>query len=388
MQHFHQFRKLRGSAAPASATAPSCKLLEIAALVVWLVAGVAGARAQAAEPSPRQFGKGFITNQRGVIEWVYPERATEEAAELQKEAAKLVRNIEQDLGKSLKGPIEVRVGTNVEQLRSLAPFGAEPPEWAQGAAYPSRGVILLSLTSRARRTNLKELLAHELSHVALHQATGGAPVPRWFTEGIAIYQSGENSLARMQALWGATVGNRLVPLRQLSGQLPGSHREVTEAYAQSADFVRYLRSGDRESRQFRRLIALLEQNRTFHEAVEEAYGMPLASLEAGWRAELAKRYRTYPKVFSAATVFAIASLLLVLAYFRRRKQKLRRLQEWERAEKLAWATAAPQDSEHPDVAPDEEPEARRVLFVSGDPPQGRESGVPTVEHEGRNHTLH
>ena len=51
--------------------------------------------------------------------------------------------------------------------------------------------------------------AFELSHVALHRAVDGHPVPRWFTEGVSIHQAGERNIARIRTLWQGAVQRRL-----------------------------------------------------------------------------------------------------------------------------------------------------------------------------------
>jgi len=66
------------------------------------------------------------------------------------------------------------------------------PEWGMGAAVPHRGrIVLISPRHFPGRSDLRQVLVHELSHVVLGQALGDAWAPRWLDEGLAMFISHE-----------------------------------------------------------------------------------------------------------------------------------------------------------------------------------------------------
>src|SRR5690606_4179989 len=140
-------------------------------------------------------------------------------------------------------------------------------------------------------------------HVALNRAVGGQPVPRWFGEGLAIYHAEEYGIERMRTLWEGTLRKQLRPLSELSGAFPSRPHQVNVAYAQSADFVGYLRRGDGDPRRFQRLIHRLRAGMDFEAAVDDVFGVPLRSLELSWRDELTERYGVFPLLVSGGALW-------------------------------------------------------------------------------------
>ncbi len=185
---------------------------------------------------------GFVTERRGQVEWVYPARAREEALGLMRAYDKEWPRIVEELGGDVDARLVVRIGKDPQEMERLAPLNAPPPAYASGVAYPASGWILLTLSAPEtwELPNLRLVFAHELSHIALHRAVNGVPLPRWFVEGVAINQSGERSFERVRTLWEANVSGNLVTMRALSRSFPSRAHEVNIAYAQSASFVAFM----------------------------------------------------------------------------------------------------------------------------------------------------
>lgn len=378
----------------------------LAALLVLAAAGIEAARAQAPGPSDVADGwsspatgvelppppDGFLVETRGDVTWVFHERTTPDTRDLMRAFDGAWNEVTSDLGGDVDDEMVIRVARDPEEMARLAPVGHPPPEYASGVAYPRFGVILLTLTAPSswKRPPMRSLLTHELSHVALRRAVGPRPLPRWFVEGVAIHQAREYSLPRARALWEATFREDLVALSELDRGFPSRPHEVNLAYAESADFVRFLRDDDRGQRRFRTLLRRLSDGEAFPDAIEAAYRAPLSELEREWRAELEERYGEFPLMIGGGTVWVLASALLIVAWARRRRRKRERLAQWQADEDRIDRLERIIDDR---LAHAREPEgvvdpADRSLVVSGDPPDGREPGVPTVEHEGHDHTLH
>ncbi len=136
--------------------------------------------------------------------------------------------------------------------------GSLRPAYASAVALPGLRLVLLSMRAPVSEegTNLPELFRHELAHIALDDG-GGLEAPRaalGFQRRVSrCMPSNEDPYDRLQALTGATLSKSLVPLRDLDQSFPADHYEVSIAYAESADFVRYLlRQADRPNSVSRR----------------------------------------------------------------------------------------------------------------------------------------
>ncbi len=323
----------------------------------------------------------FVTTVWGDVRWVYPATMEEQAESLMAVRDDAWPLLEEDLGVEVDETLEVRLARDPEEMRALAPRFAPPPAYATGVAYTHRGLVLLSAVSPDswELPDQETVFVHELSHVALRRAVEGHPIPRWFVEGLAIVQAREATFERMKVLWSAHAGDGLIPLRQLSGGFPTRPYQVNLAYAQSADVVTFLRSGEGDERRFHRLIEELAEGDGFESALSDAYALTPGQLERDWLEALAERVSSLPLLVGVSSIWALAAILLVLAWRRRRKDHRRRLAEMERQERL-----------------DDQAIARIEAMVDDDPihrlvPELRrtsETDIPKVRHDGEEHTLH
>lgn len=328
---------------------------------------------------------GFVREQRGDVTWEFHERARAVATDLQEVHQQQWPRVVRELGVEIDSALTIRIGRSPEEMAALAPEAHPPPAYASGVAYPRLGLILLTLSAPDtwQRPDVETVLVHELSHVALHRAVGGHPVPRWFSEGVAIHQAREHSLERIRTLWSGTAAGQLISMSRLSRAFPAKPHHVNLAYAQSADFVRWLLARDDGEARFREVIERLGHGQPFETALERTYSIPLVNLELDWHDNLNERFKAWPLLFGSGTLWAFAALLIFVAYARRKQSDRKTLKRWEREEEtearaMAVATQAPPlDDDAPDP-----------LYVTLPEPLFRESDVPTVEHEGRSYTLH
>lgn len=319
---------------------------------------------------------GYVSVQQGQVQWVFPESLESRIVPLRQTYRQAWNRVVDDLGVPLEPGLVIRIARNPQEMQRLAPRGLSPPQYAAGVAYPSRGLILLTLSAPNswEPPELEAVLTHELSHIALFRAVRGHPVPRWFSEGLAIYQSAEFRIARMRTLLEGAVLHEIVPLNQLSERFPDRPYKVNIAYAQSADVVGYLRRDDLDEEHFRELVAELGQGVPFDEALSASYGWTPTGLERAWRQSLRKRYRWAPIFFGGTTIWSLMALLVVVAWHRRRKDSAGRLRKMEAEERFA--------------------EWQQTLVDEQASPGSNEAGslsereVPKVEHDGESHTLH
>lgn len=195
------------------------------------------------------------------------------------------------------------------------------PRWAAGVAHSSTGEIMVAEHAPdGTLTDLDNLVRHEMAHVALHRATGGAPLPRWFHEGVAESFADRIDILRVQSLAAAVFGVGVPHLDALEASFRGDPQEVTVAYAAARDLVNHLRYRDGDGADLRQLLGQVRMGRSFDGAVLSAYGATLEELEAEWRGGLSGRFSWFPMVSSGGMPFFVLAPLFGVAFFRRRRQ--------------------------------------------------------------------
>jgi hypothetical protein len=293
------------------------------------------------------------------------------------------------LGQRVLDRVTVQIARTPLEMRSLAPRRAQVPSYAAGVAFSELGLVLLTIKPLHPNSNhdLVEIFRHELVHIALHDAVGGRPIPRWFNEGFAVFASGENRAARTWTLWTATLAGNLFYLRGLENGFPRDPNKASVAYAQAADIVRFLLRRQDEHR-FRAAIARVRDGQSLDMALSNAYGTDLNNLEFEWREDVARRYTFWPVLFSGTVVWMGAFGLMVWAWRVRRVRSQRTLDRWAREETQKGEAAKSALDNRParvHIVLSRSSEADLVPTIKA---RVREAEVPVVEHDGSWHTLH
>jgi hypothetical protein len=329
---------------------------------------------------------GFSTYDGGWIRLTYHPSSRERIEPLIVAADEAKRDLEDWLGRPVLGKVRVDVARTPGEMETLAPRGAPYPEYASGVAYSELGLVLLTLTPRHQENfELVQVFRHELAHIALHDAVGNHPIPRWFNEGFAVMASGETSFERMWALSSATISDRLLPLSQVERSFPNDESKASIAYAEASDVVRFLvRREDRH--RFRSLVRELSAGRSLDMAAREAYGVDLVTLEHEWREDVAKRYTFWPVLFSGTAIWAGVLGLFVWGWRKRRARSQQTLARWARDEAREDQLRRLDDNGRIHIVLQRAP-AETVTTPLPAPSQA-EIEVPRVQHEGTWHTLH
>ncbi len=188
---------------------------------------------------------------------------------------------------ALPGPVDVFVTEDAESFAKAFPDDSPMAEWAVGVAFPAQRRIVLRAHGTAFFT-LTETFDHEVSHVLVHAVARGGSLPRWFLEGVAIWQAGENVVERLASAQKAALTGQLMPLSSLSRGFPIQGAGVELAYAQSALFVRWLER-EHGSAAMHDLFARLSRGDAFEDAFEGAFRGDVLGLETLWRRDLEER---------------------------------------------------------------------------------------------------
>lgn len=347
----------------------------------------------------------FVRVDQGWITFELPRSVRDRVEGLTRDATAFRERLGADLGQPVLDHILVRIARTPDQMAELSPRGAPPPPYAAGVAHPSLHLALLALQAPQtwEAPDIAELLRHELTHLALTDAVGGHHVPRWFDEGLAVHESGELPLARFWALWDATLSKRLLPLEDLDRGFPSDRYEVNVAYAESADFVRYLmRDADRA--RYGSLVDRVRAGVSFDRALEDAYGTDMHKLEYEWRAERGHKFGLAPVLTGSGLLWMGMAGLMVAAWVKRRRRAKATLAQWAREEEaeLDAVIAASQKpanlGAHAHFAhlagetQGSTADAGPAEMMRETAPNSRRPSVPrtvpVVEHDGRWHTLH
>lgn len=230
-------------------------------------------------------------------------------------------------------PIDVWLAPDAEGFAEAFPEGAPMAEWAVGVAFVKHGRIVLRAHGSALFT-LAETFDHELSHILLHRGAAPGHVPRWFSEGVAIWQAGESVLERLVSAQRAALTDSLVPLDELSHHFPARGPAVALAYAEAALFVRWT-VGRAGPEAIPRLVAALREGVAFETAYRKITGMELEEAESAWADTVDSDALMITLLTDQNLMWTLLTLLFLYTAWVRIRQKRQRLAEMALAEAAA-----------------------------------------------------
>lgn len=316
---------------------------------------------------------GFETRlEGGWLTLAFPREYHDRMEALVPELAATRDRVAMELGRPALSRVEIRIGRDPVEMARLSPEGAPPFSYASGMAYGPLHLVTVSLVAPqgAQAINLDETLRHELVHIAIFDGFGQGTVPRWFNEGLAVKLSGELAIDRVETLRTASLAGTLIPFTEMDRKFFGDPGEVKLAYAQSADFVRFLSRRDDHPR-FVRMLDRVSQGQPFDSSMSDAYGADLRKLEFQWKSDLAKRIPIW-SIIGGSLASVLMVVLVALAWWKRRKTSRETLARWEE-----------EDARMDEVIRRIEASVQEQTPVPV-PPQK----LPKVEHGGAWHTLH
>lgn len=207
---------------------------------------------------------------------------------------------------------------------------SSPPEWAAGTAYPEQDLVFVLMATRGEKTP-RQVYVHELTHVVLHWSFGDNEPPRWLEEGITQVTAREFDLRTQTLLSQAALGGQLMPLSALTEGFPDDPYRARIAYAESRDFMLYLRHeyGDETVAS---IVQGMAAGASAEQAIADTTGVSLRTLEQRWADRLNRRYAWLPVLGGSGTAWSVAAVLVVLGWARRRRQHRARLAQMEEAE--------------------------------------------------------
>ncbi len=204
-----------------------------------------------------------------------------------------------------------------------------PPSTAGFASSEESLIVLFPARSPAYpHDTLEDVLHHEVAHVLMARAARGAPLPRWFHEGLAVVA---------ERTWGLEDGARLLrelvlvrrtPLDQVDALFAAGDGSRARAYTLSAAFVRELIREHGASAPAD-ILRRVSEGESFERAFEQRTGQPVEAADiAFWDGH---RFWTGigPLLMTPTALWTIVTLIGLLAIIRRRQQRAAQRRRWE-----------------------------------------------------------
>lgn len=195
------------------------------------------------------------------------------------------------------GPVRIELFANPGHF-SVRTTGL-PNLGVQGVCF---GKVVTAISPRGGPFNWGQITWHELAHV-FHIQLSQNRVPRWFTEGLAEY---ETLIARTEwkremdhHLWQALANDRLPPLRLMNRAFTRarSAMEMMVAYYASTRIVKYIA----DEHGFDKVVRMLREwgaGRPTADVVQRVLGIDVDTLDRNFRAHARQRMRARANDFA------------------------------------------------------------------------------------------
>lgn len=228
-----------------------------------------------------------LTRGMATVHWYQGEQSFAEEVMLTVEDA--LDWLEADTGAALLEPVEIYLYANSQDLQGSMIY---PQEWTGGVAFTRYGRIAIGI-SPANLDWGKKALAHELTHLVVHQMTlspyGGMPV--WLDEGLATRSEGSLSSYYVAALNQAMANDSLISVQSISSPFSADSELAILSYAESYTVVDYLITTYGKDRMLD-LLEAFREGASYDGALMEVYGFDTSGLDQRWREYLSEPIET------------------------------------------------------------------------------------------------
>jgi hypothetical protein len=216
----------------------------------------------------------------------------------------------------------------------LAPEGstmaqqAPPPIGGFAVADKSLIVLFPARSPSYPHDTLEDVLHHEVAHVLMARAGGGAPLPLWFHEGLAVLAERTWRLEDQARLLRELLLVSRTPLDRVDALFAADAGSRARAYTLAAAFVRDLmrrHGGDSPANILRRA----GRGEPFERAFAQVTGESVSAAEiAFWDGH---RFWTTigPFLTTQGAIWMIVTIVAVYAIIRRRQQRAAQRKRWE-----------------------------------------------------------
>lgn len=248
------------------------------------------------------------------------------------EAARLRRIDLEELGRALaRAGLSLPDELQVTLVPDADPRAREVPPWIVGLAYGTRDLVIFpQRVPPYPYDSIESVFRHEVAHLALTGRAGGAPLPRWFHEGVAMsVDTGWDTSNQLRLLFAMLRDPQTDRLQRLFAS--GAQQESVLAYGLSAALVADLQQRH-GSGVAGAIAAQVGSGVPFAESFERETGVtPDAAAARAW--VVYRRWTNWvPALTSGSAVWAFILLIAAAAYVSVRRRRAARRRAWEEEE--------------------------------------------------------
>jgi hypothetical protein len=209
--------------------------------------------------------------------------------------------------------------------------GPKVPEWAIAVTRRDDVMVFrLDLIGRTPADSIELVLAHEVVHQVLTHL-GGAPLPRWFEEGLCVYNAGLPFLQVDYSVERVAAAGNLSSFAQLDRDFRADRLTAAIAYKAGHSAIMYFmkRFGILDLRE---LLGRVSQGQEFDAAFAAATGTRLERFEEEWRESVTPNVPWLIFILLEnleLTLLLLGALLVFGGYLHRRLRRERSLRALE-----------------------------------------------------------
>lgn len=252
--------------------------------------------------------------------------SVKEVAERQYNEISKMMPIEQE------GKIRVRIATSMREYNSFQPAGYEAPIWSVGIAYPKMGLIVLRGDSTHGPEEILRTFRHELAHIFLHNYVE-KKIPKWFSEGFAMYFEERTGLSRSFKLMRQAFANSYVDIDTLEESFPDNPIDINNAYLTSSEFFTFLLSEIGEEGLYK-VFENLRDGVEFRYAVYKVAGKTISEMEKEFKKSSRFKYAWLPIITSSTTLWLVLTFLFIYVFIVKKRRAEKKLELMRMEEEL------------------------------------------------------
>jgi len=287
---------------------------------------------------------------------VYPVGSEQPANGILNTAQDAKKNVEERLGSKISERITIYY---IPAQREFLKVAKNRNENILAYAMPEKHQIIIN-GEKLRQTGIEGLfqtLIHEYAHIYLGISIKET-IPLWLNEGLVMHLAGEGNIKRNINVSIAQALGKLIPLRDLEISFPSNPEKLSLAYDQSymlVDFLIREKYQSKDSLAF--LIETLSSPKKGSQLIDSLYDPIIRDgIESAWKNYLGKRVWNWIFILTSSSVFWLAvTMLFILAYYKKRRIKYRKIKEWEEEEVVYSSLTKKEEKEFwtPDKSDDE-----------------------------------
>lgn len=206
------------------------------------------------------------------------------AEDLLSAAAAAIKRISSEIGITYEHPMRIVVYDSKTDMDSAMPKKSDTyTRETITLGVRLSGEVLALLANQA---DVKQTLAHELSHMVVHQLVENpySDIPAWLDEGLSMVAEGELPPGNKRALDDGIRRDGLLSVRSMTSY-SGDPAKVNLFYAESYSVVRFLLDNYGRDK-MAQLLRVFKEGNTADDALRTVYGFTTDELDAKWRTSL------------------------------------------------------------------------------------------------------